>query len=176
MPAALSRPPGCARAGDVLKVPVPRRRDDAAAHPRRPSPGLLGDLPSDLTRLVEDVDGVFRTLDRAARDVVPLADLEERDDRYVLDVEFPGVQRDDVQVEITGGRLVVTGERRERERRVVFRSRTRTTGRLRLEVALPAEVEGDAVTASLDAGVLTVVVPKAPGARRRRIPVGRGGE
>jgi HSP20 family protein len=107
-------------------------------------------------------------------DVAPLADVEESDDAYTIDVELPGVRKDDISLEVGEGRLTVTGERHERQRVGLLRHRTRTTGRFRLAVTLPLEVDGNGVTATLDHGVLTVTVPKAERSRRRRIPIGRG--
>lgn len=103
----------------------------------------------------------------------PLADLEETDDAYILEVELPGVDRKDVDVELTGRRLVVTGERTERERVGILRHRTRSVGRFRHEVLLPGDVDPEHVAAKLDRGVLTVTVPKAEAERRatRKVPV-----
>jgi len=101
----------------------------------------------------------------------PLADVEETDDAYVVEVELPGVEREDLNVELAGRRLVVNGERKERERVGILRRRTRTVGRFGYEVVLPGEVDEDGVEASLGEGVLTVRVPKAAGARPRRIEV-----
>ncbi len=115
-----------------------------------------------------------RSLPDALHDVLPLVDVEETDDSYMLEVELPGVRREDIDLEVDQGRLGLTAERRKRERVGLLRHRTRTTGRFSMAVTLPAPVDSDAVTASLDHGVLTVVVPKAERARRRRIPVGRG--
>lgn len=104
---------------------------------------------------------------------VPLADLEETDDAYVLEVELPGVSKQDVDVEVAGGRLTVSGERTERERTGILRRRARSVGRFRYEVVLPGEVDEDAITASLADGVLTVTAPKPAAERRgaRRIEV-----
>ena len=44
----------------------------------------------------------------------PLADVEETDDAYVVEVELPGVRKDDVAVSVEGRRLSVDAERRER--------------------------------------------------------------
>lgn len=104
-------------------------------------------------------------------DVLPQADLEETDDSYLVDVELPGVSRDAVSVEVAQRRLVVTGERRQRLRTGLLRHSTRTTGSFRLAVTLPNDVDGDRVTAALEHGVLSIHVPKAESARRRRIPV-----
>jgi HSP20 family protein len=100
-----------------------------------------------------------------------LADLEETDDAYVIEVEVPGVKREDVSVELSGRRLVVTGERKDRERSGVLRRRTRSVGRFHHEVVLPGDVDGEGVSASLEEGVLTVRVPKVAAERPRRIEV-----
>ncbi len=118
---------------------------------------------------------LVRTIDRTVNDVSPLADIEETDDGYLLDVELPGVRREDVDLLVDRGRVVVTGERHERERVGLLRHRTRTAGRFVLAVTLPGSVESDSVTASFVDGVLSVVVPKAERARRRRIPIGQRG-
>jgi HSP20 family protein len=78
----------------------------------------------------------------------------------VREVE-PGVHKKDVEVEVSGRRVTISGERKERERAGVLRRRTRTTGRFSYDLVLPCEIDEDAVTASLDNGVLTVTVPKA---------------
>ena len=101
----------------------------------------------------------------------PLADVEETDDAYMVEVELPGVKRDDVSIEVAGRRLTVSGERKERERVGILRRRTRTVGRFHYEVVVPGEIEDEGVSASMDEGVLTVRLPKPASARPRRIPV-----
>jgi HSP20 family protein len=102
----------------------------------------------------------------------PLADLEETDDGYVVEIELPGIKRDDVSLEVAGRRLTVSGERKERERVGVLRRRTRTVGQFHYEVVLPGDVEEEGVTAAMDEGVLTVRVPKPASDRPRRIAIG----
>lgn len=150
-----------------MNVLIPGHRDkhsaaDAEFHRLRHS------FAKDLERWPGFDDHLIDTI----RDVVPLADIEESDDSYLLDVELPGVRREDVSVEVTDGRLVVAGERRERQRVGLLRYQTRTTGRFRFAITLPVEVDRDGVTATLNNGIVTVTVPKAERARRRRIPIG----
>jgi HSP20 family protein len=126
-----------------------------------------------LARLVDEVWGSgWPTLGfRDLGGFLPPADLEETDDAYVVEVELPGVDRRDVDVEVAGRRVTVSGERKERERTGILRRRTRTVGRFHYEVTLPGDIDEDAVSANLADGVLTLRVPKSAAERRRRVPV-----
>lgn len=128
-----------------------------------------------------DLAGVTRGLASIADDLwtqvagddawTALADVEETDDEFVVDVELPGVEKGDVDVALDGRRLTISAERKERERVGVLRHRTRRVGTYRFDVLLPAEVDDERIEANLTDGVLTVHVPKTVSARRRRIQV-----
>ena len=148
-----------------MELPIRRRRDDR--RPEQEFERLRGAFAGQLEQWPDFV----RSVERALTDVAPLVDIEETDDSYLLEVELPGVRQEDVDLLVDQGRLRLTAERRRRERVGFLRHRTRTTGRFHLDVHLPAPVLDDAVSASLDHGVLTVVVPKAEQARRRHIPI-----
>jgi HSP20 family protein len=101
----------------------------------------------------------------------PLVDIEEQDDSYVLEAELPGVKREDVNIEVVGNELAITGEIKERERKGAVRRRTRRTGRFEYRVGLPDQVDAGKIDANLDQGVLTVRVPKSARAKRQKIEV-----
>jgi HSP20 family protein len=132
-----------------------------------------------VTRLLDELLGDWPGTPAVMADGVstPLGDLEELDDAWLLRVELPGVKQDDVDIQLTGRRLVVRAERKETERKGLLRRSTRTTGRYFLEAVLPSEVDPDSVAASLEQGVLTIRVPKPAAERResRRIAVGQPG-
>ena len=100
----------------------------------------------------------------------PLADLSETDDAYVVQVDLPGVHKDQVQVQLQDRELIITGEVAESQRGRRHRS-SRRTGRFEFRTYLPGDVEADAVTAQLSDGVLTVTVPKSEAAKPRQIEV-----
>lgn len=101
----------------------------------------------------------------------PAADVEETPEAYVIEIELPGVKRDDINIEITQRRITVDGERHEKERVGILRRRERTVGRFHYEIALPGELDEDRVEATLDHGVLTIKAPKPEQDRPRRIPI-----
>jgi HSP20 family protein len=101
----------------------------------------------------------------------PMVDIEERDDAYVIEAELPGVKREDVNIELVGNELAITGEIKEREHKGAVRRRTRRTGRFEYRVTLPNQVDAEKIEAGLDQGVLTVRVPKSEREQRRKIEI-----
>lgn len=91
---------------------------------------------------------------------VPSAEVTRDGDDAVVRLEVPGLTADDISVEVDKGHLVVSGERRdersdEKDGRTVREIRY---GSFRRSFALPARIGEDALSASYDAGVLTVKV------------------
>jgi HSP20 family protein len=115
---------------------------------------------------------------RSAFGFTPAAEVTRDGSDAVVRLELPGIDvAKDVVVEVVDGRLVVRGERRD-ERSSSEHGRTVREvryGSFRRAFALPAHVTGDAITATYDAGVLTVRVADAhAGATGRRIAVTTG--
>lgn len=147
---------------------LPVRRNDESDLGRWDPFGELGRLNQQLQRYVDH----WRDLPSSWGDgFAPLADVEETDDAFVVEIELAGIKKGDVDIELSGRRLVVSGERKERERAGILRKRTRTVGHFRYEVVLPTELDEDGASAGLDEGILTVRVPKAASDRPRRITV-----
>jgi HSP20 family protein len=103
---------------------------------------------------------------------VPLADIEETDDAYVLEMDLPGVKKDDIDIEINGRELTVSGEIKEKERAGILRRRTRKVGEFHYSVTLPMEIDAESVGADLDDGVLSIRIPKSQKAKSRHVTVG----
>jgi len=91
-------------------------------------------------------------------------DLFEDDSRLVVRLEIPGLDKDDLHLEVLEDSLVVSGEKRfERETTDgQWRVMQRAYGAFRRVVPLPARVQGDAASASYRNGVLRVELPKLP--------------
>ena len=99
------------------------------------------------------------------------AELEERDDAFVLDVDLPGVDKKDVQIDVTGRRVTIRGSRVETQRSGVLRHSTRVSGLFNYDFLLPAALDAEHVTATLKDGVLKVVLPKIADARPKTVTV-----
>jgi HSP20 family protein len=128
----------------------------------------LGQLNERMRRMLEQTFGGM--LDEPAG-WVPAVDIEESEDAYVVEAEVPGVKREDVNIEVSGNELTISGEIKVREREGIIRRRTRRVGEFEFRVVLPNEVNAEGIDAKLNDGVLTVRIPKAERAQRRRIEV-----
>jgi HSP20 family protein len=150
-----------------MALPVRQHNTEPA---RRDPMADVQNLASQLGQLFEGWDDLPSLLGGDGA-FLPQADVTETDDAYVVEIELPGVKKKDIDISLSGRRLLVTGERKEEERTGILRRRTRRVGRFRYEVLLPGAVDEDGVQASLEDGVLTLRVPKASTERPRRIEV-----
>ncbi|MFC5262378.1 Hsp20/alpha crystallin family protein [Kribbella qitaiheensis] len=126
-------------------------------------------LTQQLSRLFDDQWADLPA--KLADGFTPLADVEETDDAYVLEVELPGVKKQDISIDVEGHRIVITGERPEQKRSGWLRRQSRSWGRFRYEIVLGDDIDEDTVDASLHDGVLRVTVPKSKNDQRRRVEV-----
>jgi HSP20 family protein len=102
---------------------------------------------------------------------VPLADVSETDDAYVVEVDLPGVNTDQIDIQVQERELVIAGEIPESEQKGRRHRRSRRTGRFEFHTYLPGDVNADGVDAQLSDGVLTVTIPKSEAAKPRHIEI-----
>ena len=166
-----------------MALPLLRRHDDAAAR-QQPAPAVpaVRDPLRELEELRERLDRVLHSpiwpLGGGASDDAlgwaPAVDVEEADDAWIVEAELPGMKEKDIDVELHGTELTISGDVEERKRRGILRRSARRVGRFDYRVNLPGISDTEEVRATLDEGVLTVRVPKPEHAKRRRIQIQRG--
>lgn len=103
----------------------------------------------------------------------PRIDLTESDDAYVVHVDAPGMHKDAFSINWQDDTLTISGERKweaEKENESLIRVE-RSYGHFFRSFRLPKAVDGDGISASYDAGVLTIQVPKTEESRPRRIEI-----
>ena len=92
--------------------------------------------------------------------------MSETADDFRITADVPGLDKDDIDIEVLGDRLTISGElhsehteKDEKEGRAYHRVE-RQYGTFRRSVTLPFDIDPDKVTADIRNGVLTVTVPK----------------
>lgn len=133
---------------------------------------LVG-LQDEMTRLFSRATGSGENELVGAGSWIPPMDVLESQDHYELTLELPGVTPDQVDVTFSDGVLTIRGERKfyEGYNEESFHRIERRFGAFTRSVTLPAQVDGDRISASFANGVLRLQVPKADQAKPRRIEV-----
>ena len=103
----------------------------------------------------------------------PLVDIVEDGKEYLIKVELPEVQKDDVKVTVESGTLTISGERKaEKEQKGRrFHRVERYYGRFERSFSVPDDAEADDVKAEFKDGVLRVHLAKSEQARPKQIEV-----
>jgi len=127
----------------------------------------------DFAREVDSlVQNIFDPEDRPRR-FTPSANLAETESAYELTVDLPGVNADDVSVELNEGKLIVSGERKSEteEDGKTFHRIERSYGKFRRVLTIPVPVNEEDISAEYRDGVLNVTLPKSEKVKVRRIQV-----
>ena len=103
----------------------------------------------------------------------PSVDIAENDDEYIINADLPGINREDLGVTVADGRLTLRVERRQvsEENSGSVHHVERVYGTFTRTFDLPGAVNADRIEATYRDGVLSVTVPKAEEAKRKKIQV-----
>ena len=129
----------------------------------------------DLHRMRQQLEQMFDAdpQQRASAGVFPLTNITEDKDKYYVRAELPGVKGDELDIQVTGNNLAISGERKiaAEEEGAKYHRKEREAGTFSRMIGLPGEVDSDKVEASLENGILTIVVSKAEIAKPKQISV-----
>lgn len=104
---------------------------------------------------------------------LPAVDFKETDDAFHVTAEVPGLSEKDINIELTGKRLILRGEKKDtrEEKRGAYCYTECSYGSFQRAIPLPCEIDADNIQATCRHGVLRLRLPKAESDRARRIQV-----
>ena len=104
---------------------------------------------------------------------MPAVDVLEKDDKFVVKAELPGMKEEDINVSVVGDTLTIKGEKKtetEVKEEDYYRCE-RSYGSFYRSIPLPSTVDSAKIEASYEDGVLEVTLPKAPEVKPKKIAV-----
>jgi HSP20 family protein len=107
------------------------------------------------------------------RDFVPPAEMEEGDEMIYLTLEVPGMEADDLDVEVTENAVSIKGEREvtsKTEEKGLVRSEIHY-GKFERRIPLPVRIQPDKVQAECKSGMLSLTLPKVEAEQRQAVKV-----
>jgi len=107
------------------------------------------------------------------REWAPQVDITEDAESIEVKTELPGMDRDDIEIDIAKGVLSIKGEKKEEteEKNRTWHRREVRYGSFSRSFTLPADVKGDEAKASYENGVLKITLPKEEKALHRKIQI-----
>jgi len=104
---------------------------------------------------------------------MPAIDIYEKEDKYIVKAELPGMKEEDIDVSVVGDTLTIKGERKTEEevKDEDYYRCERAYGSFMRSISLPSEVEADKIEAKYEDGVLEVSLPKAAEVKPKRVTV-----
>lgn len=103
----------------------------------------------------------------------PSFDIKETSQGFVFVADLPGVKLEDLDINLTGNRLTITGKREAESRSEGenYFASERSFGSFSRTFSLPEGVDANGVNAELKNGVLTLLVPKVPEIQPKKITI-----
>jgi HSP20 family protein len=154
-----------------MNMPVPRRQRPMT-HWRGGWPSEFWDPFGEFAQMWNRMAQFFESTGEVGPEGwIPAVETDETDDAYLVRAELPGMRRDDVEVELRGNELRITGELTEEKGEGEGKPLRHRHGKFAYRTSLPADADPDKIDAQLADGILTVRLPKAPQAHSRRIEI-----
>ncbi len=149
----------------------------------RPGRGIIPWRPfselEEMERRFQDIFGrpflpsVWRHIPTVEMGWAPAIEVFEKEDKFVVKAELPGMKEEDVDVSVVGDTLTIKGERNAESevKEEDYYCCERSYGSFSRSIALPSNVDAKKIEASYEDGVLEVTLPKAPEVKPKKVPI-----
>jgi len=132
-----------------------------------------------MERRFEDIFGqpflpsVWRRIPMLEMGWAPAIEVFEKEDKFVVKAEIPGMKEDDIDVSVVGDTLTIKGERKAESevKEEDYYCCERSYGSFSRSIALPSTVDASKIKADYEGGILEVSLPKAPEVKPKKIAV-----
>ncbi len=105
--------------------------------------------------------------------VFPAVNITEDKDTYYVRAELPGIKADDMDLQVNGRNLMISGERKIRSEgeNAKYHRREREAGKFSRVISLPGDLNPDKIDATMVNGILTVSIGKSEASKPKQITV-----
>ncbi len=136
--------------------------------------GEIFSLRDEIDRLFEDYFG--KTSDRRDESFwYPAMDISETEEGYLVEMDVPGIPKENIKISVKDNQLTITGERKS-EKKEEDKDRTyhrieRYYGKFQRTIALPNEIDIEKIKADYKDGVLKITLPRSEKSKPKEIKI-----
>ncbi|HAV10920.1 MAG TPA: molecular chaperone [Dehalococcoidia bacterium] len=104
---------------------------------------------------------------------LPAIDVLEKEDKFIVKVELPGVKKEDIDVSIAGDMLTISGEKQAESevKKKGYYYRESSYGSFSRSITMPPTVDASKIESSYDTGVLEITLPKAVDVKPKKVAI-----
>ena len=131
-------------------------------------------LRSELDRLFDDFYGLTPAKREGSTSVwAPAVDVCEDEENFYVSAELPGMNKEDVDLELENNVLSIKGERKfeKKEEGETYHFIERSYGSFYRSFSLPRNIQGDQISAEFKDGVLKVTIPKTEEVKPKKVEI-----
>ena len=119
---------------------------------------------AELEELREQFSKLLNVQESKANNIafIPTVNTREADDAYYIEVDLPGVSKDDINIDVNDNTLTISGVRKVKEEHKddSFYKVESVYGKFERSFSLPEDVNSDKIEAKHNNGVLEIKIPK----------------
>lgn len=142
----------------------------------------LATWPSDIFTMQREINTMFENFFRGGTQAdeatsfslwAPAVDIAESDDLYHVNIELPGVKKEDVLITLESNILTIKGEKNQesQEKQKDYHRVERSYGAFQRSFSLPTVAKADKIDAVYNNGILSISIPKAEEAKPKQIEI-----
>lgn len=141
-----------------------------------PTTTPVSNLRREMDRIFNELIPFSWRLDDGGTEIgrwTPTLDMAETDEEYLIEVDLPGLSKNDIQINCHDNVLTIEGERKhetKEEQKGYLRSE-RYFGSFKRSIMLPASIVDEKIKATFKEGVLKINVPKAEKSKRKTVAI-----
>jgi HSP20 family protein len=104
---------------------------------------------------------------------MPMTDILEDDGQYYLNIDLPGIKKEDVKINYSNGQLSISGERKLEtvEKNAKYHRAERSYGKYYRSFTLPQKIKENEINAEFKDGQLKISIPKSEEAKPKQLEI-----
>jgi HSP20 family protein len=104
---------------------------------------------------------------------MPMTDILEDDNQYYLNIDLPGIKKEDVKINYSNGQLSISGERKQEnvEKNTKYHRAERSYGKYYRSFTLPQKIKENEIDAEFKDGQLKISIPKSEEAKPKQLEI-----
>jgi len=141
-------------------------------------PGYFREMQEEMNRMLENMFSDIGMSESEKGEMIwkPAIEFDEMNGNYQIKAELPGVQKENIDVEVNEDSVVIKAhsEKKEEEKQGNMYESEFRYGNYMRKIALPSQVKSNEAKAEFKDGILTLTLPKTPAeqAKSKRLKIG----